>query len=177
MTASLRVRPLANRDLPQVHEWMRGSAEAPRWSKSDIVALVEEAPASGRIRMAWGAVETTTDSDADQLCGFAVATALRAPGLTSACELEFLFTAPHARRRGVARLLLGTLIAWCASVGGDELLLEVRRSNNAAQDLYRHAGFVTAGVRPAYYRDPVDDAVLMQRALSSPSLGAPYNAR
>jgi [ribosomal protein S18]-alanine N-acetyltransferase len=40
-------------------------------------------------------------------------------------------------------------------------LLEVRRGNVAALELYRKLGFVVVGVRPHYYRDNQEDALLM----------------
>lgn len=46
------------------------------------------------------------------------------------------------------------------------LTLEVRQSNLGAQALYRRHGFCPAGVRKNYYRDPVEDAILMTRKLT-----------
>ena len=40
--------------------------------------------------------------------------------------------------------------------------LEVRRSNLAAQKLYRHAGFQQIAVRKNYYQKPLEDALIMQ---------------
>jgi ribosomal-protein-alanine N-acetyltransferase len=39
--------------------------------------------------------------------------------------------------------------------------LEVRRSNEAAINLYKSYGFRAVGVRPAYYQDDREDAVIM----------------
>jgi ribosomal-protein-alanine N-acetyltransferase len=39
--------------------------------------------------------------------------------------------------------------------------LEVRRSNEAAIQLYRSFGFRTVGVRPNYYADEKEDALVM----------------
>ena len=39
--------------------------------------------------------------------------------------------------------------------------LEVRRRNRRARSLYRRLGYHRTGLRPGYYRQPVDDAVLM----------------
>jgi ribosomal-protein-alanine N-acetyltransferase len=47
-----------------------------------------------------------------------------------------------------------------------EVLLEVRRSNVAAQGFYRSVGFVEEGRRPGYYADPIEDAVLMRLRLN-----------
>jgi ribosomal-protein-alanine N-acetyltransferase len=51
------------------------------------------------------------------------------------------------------------------------VLLEVRPSNQAAIDLYRAFGFVTARVRPRYYADNGEDAIEMTLALPPPAEG------
>lgn len=39
--------------------------------------------------------------------------------------------------------------------------LEVRASNSGARQFYRKLGFSDTGIRPRFYRDPDDDAILM----------------
>jgi N6-L-threonylcarbamoyladenine synthase len=46
-------------------------------------------------------------------------------------------------------------------LGARRFTLEVRTSGTRAQALYRRLGFHTRGVRPRYYRDTGDDAVIM----------------
>lgn len=41
------------------------------------------------------------------------------------------------------------------------LTLEVRKSNTPAINLYKKLGFAEVGVRPEFYRDPEEDAILM----------------
>jgi ribosomal-protein-alanine N-acetyltransferase len=41
------------------------------------------------------------------------------------------------------------------------MTLEVRVSNEIAQRLYRKLGFKPAGIRPAYYSDDNEDALIM----------------
>jgi GNAT superfamily N-acetyltransferase len=53
-------------------------------------------------------------------------------------------TAPDARRRGLARLILSTLLQWAARQGAEHAMLEVRSGNHAAISLYRGLGFTTA---------------------------------
>jgi [ribosomal protein S18]-alanine N-acetyltransferase len=71
--------------------------------------------------------------------------------------------APQHRRCGLAQFLLKHLlmIARAASVG--LLLLEVRRSNLAAQRLYADFGFSELGVRRGYYpaREGREDALVL----------------
>jgi [ribosomal protein S18]-alanine N-acetyltransferase len=74
-----------------------------------------------------------------------------------------LCVAPAQRRRGLAQFLLRhlTMIARAASV--NLVLLEVRRSNAAAQALYAGFGFRPLGERRGYYpaRDGREDAVIL----------------
>ena len=67
---------------------------------------------------------------------------------------------PAARRRGVARALLADLTAYAAAHGLYRITLEVRVSNAPAITLYEGAGYVRDGVRPAFYRDPTEDAAI-----------------
>lgn len=53
-------------------------------------------------------------------------------------------TAPEARRRGLARLILRTLLQWGAQHGAEHALLEVTPHNDGAMALYRELGFSTA---------------------------------
>jgi len=53
-------------------------------------------------------------------------------------------TAPAARRRGLGRLILGTLLEWAAEQGAEHAMLEVRPENESALALYDRLGFVTA---------------------------------
>jgi ribosomal-protein-alanine N-acetyltransferase len=69
---------------------------------------------------------------------------------------------PECRRRGVARALVAGLVGHARPHAFRLALLEVRRSNTAAIELYRSAGFQPVGVRERYYSDPTEDAILMQ---------------
>jgi ribosomal-protein-alanine N-acetyltransferase len=78
-------------------------------------------------------------------------------------------TLPEFRRRGLGRALIAHGIEFARSRGGRTALLEVRRSNHAALDLYRAFGFVVARIRPRYYADNMEDAIEMTLALSPPA--------
>jgi ribosomal-protein-alanine N-acetyltransferase len=95
------------------------------------------------------------------LAGFAVA--VLAP---PEAELESVAVAASFQRRGLARALLADLDARLRSARVDTLLLEVRVSNTPAQALYRSLDFVQIGLRPGYYADPAEDALILRRALA-----------
>jgi ribosomal-protein-alanine N-acetyltransferase len=84
-------------------------------------------------------------------------------------EILNLAVAPGVRRTGVGRALLEAALDHLVRHGGREVFLEVRVSNLAARRLYEAAGFRVVGVRPRYYRRPVEDALVLRRALAPPA--------
>lgn len=65
------------------------------------------------------------------------------------------------RGQGLGEKLMRALIQLAADSGMIWMTLEVRRSNAAAQGLYRKLGFVDVGWRKRYYEDNGEDALLM----------------
>jgi [ribosomal protein S18]-alanine N-acetyltransferase len=82
---------------------------------------------------------------------------------TGAGEAHVLTVAvsPDRQRRGYGALLVATLLEEAVARGIGSVTLEVRESDTAARRLYRRAGFEMAGVRPGYYQDDGDGAVIM----------------
>jgi ribosomal-protein-alanine N-acetyltransferase len=65
------------------------------------------------------------------------------------------------RRRGVALRILFELIMEVKTKGARFLTLEVRKSNQAAIDLYLRLGFQIIGERKNYYIDNLENALIM----------------
>jgi ribosomal-protein-alanine N-acetyltransferase len=65
------------------------------------------------------------------------------------------------RRQGVGERLLIALLALAEARGAREATLEVRPSNHPARRLYEKYGFAPVGVRPRYYSDDNEDALIM----------------
>ncbi len=93
-------------------------------------------------------------TEGDQLLGYLVCSRY-----DQVWHLMNVAVAPEQRRRGVARRLIGKLI----EEGGGSLpfTLEVRVSNQPAITMYERLGFRSAGVRPRYYQDNGEDALIM----------------
>jgi ribosomal-protein-alanine N-acetyltransferase len=136
------VRRLAYSDLPSVISIERRSFPAP-WSLAMFV--LELSKPSGICLAA------TAD---DELLGYLVCSRY-----DRVWHLMNVAVAPQWRRRGVASLLIAKLV----EEGGGELpfTLEVRVSNREAIAMYERLGFRSAGVRPRYYQDNGEDALIM----------------
>lgn len=72
---------------------------------------------------------------------------------------------PQHRGRGWGQYLLGNVMLHCLQTGITRMTLEVRVSNEAAQHMYAKMGFAAVGVRPGYYTDNREDAVIMWATL------------
>ena len=78
-------------------------------------------------------------------------------------EIDNLVVAASHQRQGIGAALLAEALRLAMERGATDAVLEVRASNLAAQKLYESFGFVTAGRRRAYYRDPKEDGLIMRR--------------
>jgi ribosomal-protein-alanine N-acetyltransferase len=96
----------------------------------------------------------------DGVAGFAVAAMVGADA-----ELESIAVEAAAQGRGIGRALMLELMRQLKAAGVGKLGLEVRASNAAAIGLYTAIGFGEVGRRPGYYREPIEDAVLMGRGV------------
>ena len=63
--------------------------------------------------------------------------------------------------RGLGNLLVSDMIERAMSQGALAVSLEVRESNIAARKVYEKNGFVESGIRPNYYQDNNENAVIM----------------
>ncbi len=68
---------------------------------------------------------------------------------------------PDRRRIGIGEELARWTLSWARENGARLATLEVRASNEAAKRLYEKIGFKVVAVRQGYYREPKEDAVLM----------------
>lgn len=68
---------------------------------------------------------------------------------------------PQARGRGIGKALMKTLIQETVDRRLKRMTLEVRKSNETALAMYRKLGFRMSGIRPGYYQDTGEDALIM----------------
>lgn len=84
-------------------------------------------------------------------------------------ELCNIVVAEAFRGQGGAQRLLAEAFRLSRIQGAERMLLEVRESNIPAIALYKRFAFEKISVRNSYYRDPVEDAWIMQAKLSGKS--------
>ena len=138
----VRVRRLAYSDLPAVISIERRSFPTP-WSLAMFVLELSK-PSGICLAAAAG----------DELAGYVVCSRY-----DQVWHLMNIAVAPEHRGSGVAGQLMRRLIE--ESRGTLPFTLEVRVSNDRAIGMYERFGFRSAGVRPRYYHDNGEDALIM----------------
>jgi len=68
---------------------------------------------------------------------------------------------PDWRKRGIASRLVEETLSICRQQGVKKIHLEVRESNDLARRLYEKFGFRVVTIRPNYYSQPRENAILM----------------
>jgi ribosomal protein S18 acetylase RimI-like enzyme len=155
---AVQVRAAQLDDVDAVVALERVTKGAPHWPREEYVQMIEESAGAVVCRLL---LVATVDGNSE-IAGFSVSKVIGL-GPDVVGEIESVAVAEKARRAGLGRALCGRAIEWCEQLGAGVTELEVRRQSAGAQAMYRGLGFVEVGVRANYYRDPVDDAVLMNR--------------
>lgn len=140
----MKLQPMTMEYVPQVAALEKVCFSTP-WSESSI---------GGELQNQWAIWLVALEGDA--LAGY-----LGVQYGPDGADIMTIATAPAFRGRGVGRSLIAEMAARLKSMGLQWLTLEVRPSNTAALGLYEAMGFQQVGRRPRYYRDPVEDAILM----------------
>jgi ribosomal-protein-alanine N-acetyltransferase len=160
--AGLTVRPALPNDLPAVTSIERASFSDP-WSAASFRDLI------ARDGILFHVVETDDAPTGEHgeergerggIIAFVVVYVM-----AGEAEVANLAVSTLARRRGVGKLLMRHVLESLAKRGVHSLFLEVRESNVAARALYDAFAFETVGRRSRYYVKPVEDALLLRRAL------------
>lgn len=76
-------------------------------------------------------------------------------------QITRVAVADAERGQGFGTRLTAALVSEAWHKGADAITLEVRESNLAAQKAYLTCGFASEGVRPNYYEDNHENAVIM----------------
>jgi ribosomal-protein-alanine N-acetyltransferase len=161
------IRKLATSDVPTVLAILQESPEAAAWSQESLLQLASAGPAAWvaeltgagctlRRHSAGFGASATCSPPRTGIVGFLI-------GRIAADEFEILNMAvsPAHRRSGIGSKLLASALEFSRIAGCARAYLEVRTSNAPAIALNAGHGFTECGRRAGYYRDPVDDALLL----------------
>ena len=152
---AVRVEPMTVADLPAVHAIERASFSVPWPDDAYRNELLTNRLASYIVARA-----------GDDIVGFG--------GLWVMVDEAHITTfavEPRWRRRGVGEWLLLALLDRALDRHAREATLEVRLSNVPARRLYEKYGFRPVGIRPRYYSDNGEDALIMTtEALAAPAM-------
>jgi len=140
------IGPMEGDDLDAVMEIERLSFRSP-WSRQ---VFLEE------LGREWAHVDLVREAESAAVVAFANYWLV-------ADELHVLniATHPQQRRQGHATRLLAHMVETARQRTCRVVTLEVRRSNAVAQRLYRRFAFRAVGVRPNYYAEDQEDAIVM----------------
>jgi [ribosomal protein S18]-alanine N-acetyltransferase len=155
----LSPRPATEDDLDQVAEIEKLSI-APPWTRAAFAAELDKK--TGRF---W--VLTEDDHD-DRVLAYAVFSfpAEQAHLVTFAVHPDF-------RKMGLGSYMLRRLIQYVLRRGGESIVLEVRKSNQAAVHLYQSLGFVVVHTISRFYPDGEDGFSMIFRMQTSVLTGDP----
>jgi ribosomal-protein-alanine N-acetyltransferase len=147
----LEIRRATEPELAEVVQLERDSPTAPHWGLAEYERMLWVGDPEGVRRALFVA------ADGQVVSGFAVG---RIHGAEA--EIESVVVRESARRQGLGSALCRAIMAWAREEGADAVELEVRIGSAGARRLYGGLGFVAVGRRPAYYREPVEDGILMR---------------
>jgi ribosomal-protein-alanine N-acetyltransferase len=130
-------------------------------ARIELAAFSDPWPASAfaSLLVASHARVTVAVNEHDEPVGYCVL-------LSAADEGEIANIAVESSRRGqgIGALLLDDALNSAQHEGVRSVYLEVRTSNHPARDLYSSRAFVAVGRRRAYYRNPLEDALVLRWA-------------
>jgi len=145
-----RIRPMELKDVARVREIDVASFALP-WPERSYRFEIQENPASRNF-----IVEVTANGNQPVVAGMIVMWFI----IDEAHIGTIAIDEPY-RRLGLGRLLLAESLLEAYHSGVRQSFLEVRRGNQPAITLYEQFGFQIAGIRPRYYKDNGEDALLM----------------
>jgi ribosomal-protein-alanine N-acetyltransferase len=140
----ITIRNMEKEDLPGVLEIERLSFRTP-WTEILFLEELETPFCNSLVAVVEGAVKGSIH--------FAV--------ILDEIHLRNVAVHPCFHRRGIATRLMEEMIERSLKKGAFLCFLEVRYSNRQALRLYEKFGFTRKGIRPLYYSDTCEDAIIM----------------
>ncbi|MDF2589890.1 MAG: hypothetical protein K0S41_3731 [Anaerocolumna sp.] len=135
---------MCENDIPFVHEIEVNTFSDP-WSRDDFKKSILD------VNNLYLVVEE--NNEILGYCGFW--------GVVGEGQINNVAVKESVRGRGIARIMLNSLIQKGKEQGLEAFTLEVRVNNHPAISLYHSLGFKDAGIRKNFYEKPVEDALIM----------------
>jgi len=171
----IRIRLMTSADVADVLALERALFPQDAWPESffrDELAHAEPAEAPHRAsRRYWVAEDVSSGTQRPRIVAYAGMMCV-----LPLADVQTLAVAEAAQGRGLGTRLLGLIEAESRQRGAEDLLLEVRADNPAAQRLYRRCGFEQIHQRPRYYPDG-GEALVMRKHLQDPPPSTAANLR
>ena len=149
---SVALRPMTPDDVPAVAALDRRSFALP-WSEASFRSDLTTNAAAHLI------VAELAAGNGSRIVGYAGYWLV-----VDEAHLSTLAVDQEMRRQGIAEQIMRGAMRHAARSGAEMMTLEVRVSNEAARRLYEKLGFLVVGRRPHYYKDNLEDAILMTRS-------------
>jgi [ribosomal protein S18]-alanine N-acetyltransferase len=145
----LAIRAMVEGDLDRVMAIAASLATAPQWNRSAYEAAIASGDGPRRIAL--------VAERSGEVIGFVVA---RVVGPVA--DIETIAIVAKEQGFGFGSSLMLAVLGELRLDGVEDAELEVRASNGAALGMYERAGFREVGRRRGYYREPIEDAVLLR---------------
>jgi [ribosomal protein S18]-alanine N-acetyltransferase len=155
------VRPMTAQDVPQALQLERRLFPHDAWPERFFYDELTQAEPSAEPRRATRAYWVAEEGD--RLLGYAGMMCV-----LPLADVQTLAVAPEAQGRGLGTRLLDLIEQEARRRGAEDLLLEVRKDNPRAQQLYLRNGFEQIHLRREYYPDG-GDALVMRKRLAAPA--------
>jgi [ribosomal protein S18]-alanine N-acetyltransferase len=147
-----RLREMTRADMPRIMALEQELFPEDAWTPQMFAAEFAQ-PASRRLYL--------VAEEGDTLIGYAGMMFTGGPQ----ADVVTLAVDPAHWGRGTGTALLLALVGEAGGRGCREVLLEVRKDNPRARQLYLRHGFTEIGIRRGYYQPSSVDAVVMRKVL------------
>lgn len=144
--SEMRIAPMEKAHVEKIAELEKLCFSAP-WSENSIASELENPLSLWFVAMR-----------DDELLGY-----IGSQTVLDEADMMNVAVFPEARRQGVGKMLITTLVEALKEKAVRSLTLEVRVSNESAKAMYHKLGFLEVGRRPKYYFDPREDALILRK--------------
>ena len=144
----ISVRQATEKDIPEIAELERKAADS-SWTEG----MLRSSLSSGAL--IWALQQN------GKIIGYSVLDTR----VLGEAEIHNIAVSPEHRGKGLSKLLMERMILAARESGAEKIYLEVREGNTVAIGLYKGYGFAENGRRRAYYKNPTEDARLMELLL------------